>query len=192
MVLADIFRSYRLRPWYQTTLEYLDKRYLSIHSRYENTFRFVSPESDNAKSYSYEYASILRDIATVFDSTIKKILDETSGTQDRKIHGYLDYLRQFESNLNYISIQFLDNQHSLIYPFKPSDDGNPEWWKAYTSVKHFEIDGVQNGNFEYCTTALAGIFALRHGLTASNRTNNLFFAHAISPVQLNYTDDFFK
>jgi hypothetical protein len=137
MNLYNLFIENRNEPWFPDVQTYLSSRRQSIVDRYENTFRYVSPESGNKQAYSYEYASILRDICSVFDSVLKETVEQ-KGLNYQRMHGHIQFLRTYEQNIEYFPIEFLNNQTSLLYPFEPDNDGLPFWWNAGNKVKHFE------------------------------------------------------
>jgi len=53
------------------------------------TFDYVTPENSNRKVHSYIYASILRDIGSVFDSTMREIIKNiNNNAYDENIYGF--------------------------------------------------------------------------------------------------------
>ena len=63
------------QAWYPAIETYLDQRYSAIEARFMDTLRFVELHPDNRSTFSYEYASILRDAGSVFDSTMRKLAE---------------------------------------------------------------------------------------------------------------------
>jgi len=158
--------------------------------RYENTFRYVSPEAGNKQAYSYEYASILRDVCSVFDSVLKETVKQ-KGLCYKGMHGHMQFLRTYEPNIEYFPIEFLNNQTSLLYPFEPDSDGLPFWWNAGNKVKHFEGRNKEKGSFENVTNALAALTILKSAYNAGGAGNRIFTVISMDVSNLNYVNRFF-
>jgi hypothetical protein len=74
---AYLEEKYKEEDWLVSIVAYLQYRFLNISERMWETFRYVDPSPDNAKVYSYEYSSILRDIGSVFGSVLDSLVRET-------------------------------------------------------------------------------------------------------------------
>lgn len=171
--ILDIEGDYSDQVWFNDVQEYIRMRYEAIEDRYVKTFNFVTPDKENRYTYSYEYASILRDIGSGFDSAFKMIINKAKLDFTDDIHGILKFLRSYEPYLEYIGLEFLNTQKNL-YPFKPSPNGLPFWWHAYNKVKHSEIENKMEGNFENTTNALAALLIIKRNITSLGRGTSIF------------------
>jgi len=191
MPISDIEETYRGNDWFSSLQKYSRSRFVAIHDRYIDTFRFVTPHKENAGAFSYEYAGILRDIGSDFDSSLRLLIRESGSDHAENIGGMLSFLRGFELNLRYISLLFYDTLQ-LVYPFKPQPDGIPEWWHAYNKIKHQEIENESLGNFKNVTLGLGALFILRCSLLSTVREVSTFTYSTLIPHTLSYVNDFFN
>lgn len=190
MNLLNIFIENKNESWFPEIQEYLSSRRQSIIERYEETFRYVSPEPKNKNAYSYEYASILRDVCSVFDSVLKETISQ-KGLSYSRMPGHMQFLKTYEQNLNYFHMQFLNNQTSLLYPFEPDTDGLPYWWNAGNKVKHNEGKNKEKGSFEHATNALAALTILKAAYNAGGPGNSIFTIIRMDITNTNYVNKFF-
>ena len=83
-------------------LAYLIDRYSSVEERLLETFRYVTCDSRNLDTFSYEYGSILRDAGSIFGSAMDKLAKGTDATpQNRKSNQYtiVDYKEWLLTNV---------------------------------------------------------------------------------------------
>ena len=59
---------YQGKEWFLQATKYLSSRLSSVESRLITAFRFVELHTENRMSFSYEFASILRDLGSTFSS----------------------------------------------------------------------------------------------------------------------------
>jgi len=143
--------------WFNPIESHLRIRYHAIENRMIETFDYVTPDNINRKTHSYTYASILRDIGSVFDSTIRQIIIKSGveGYQDN-IYGFIKFLEKYVPELKIMAIDLVTNLKSII-PFQKGEKGIPNWWHAYNDVKHDEPNKYQQGNLENALTGLAAL-----------------------------------
>lgn len=151
--------------WFTEIRDYINLRYDALINRFKKTFDYVTPYKENSNVFSYEYASILRDSGSVFDSTLKQIIHKGGYEYDERIGGMLKFLKHFQPKLEYIRLKFL-HYGGFLYPFKPGDCGLPDWWNAYNQVKHLEIENISSGNFRFALTSLAALGVLKESVYA--------------------------
>ena len=156
MNIRDLSKEFLKHPWFTETRDYVELRYDALVNRMKKTFDYVTPHKENCETYSYEYASILRDAGSVFDSTIRRIIKEAELGYEENILGMLKFLKRYESQLEYVRLRFL-HYGGFLYPFKPNKNGVPSWWNAYNKIKHEEVVHISEGNFR---NALSGLSAL--------------------------------
>jgi len=73
-VECAIYKHFSKEPWYYDITSYLFQRYSSIEMRLMETFRYVACHPRNKNTFSYEYASILRDAGSVFSSVLDRLV----------------------------------------------------------------------------------------------------------------------
>jgi hypothetical protein len=149
------------QDWFKKLSDYTTIRFHSISSRLNHTFRFVELRSHNKDSYSYEYASLLRDIGSVFSSVMDGLLKNTRGDARYNIDDFRSYLLEYFSDLEqiYVELGIFDEQR-FLYPFRgfSGKKNSSKWWKAFTNVKHFDYECMNEGclsNIIYSFCALA-------------------------------------
>jgi len=169
-----LYRTYRDNHGFEKLALFVASRYFAIETRVHETFRFVDLEPRNASTFSYEYASLLRDIGGAFDSALKAFCRNVTGIKNPTIHNHLDFLRQNIrsskpgelADLTTISVELAsDRTDRFLYPFADlctdSPKSNlPKWWDAYNDVKHLEIEKFVEGNFKNVLNAFAALFVL--------------------------------
>lgn len=151
----------------------ISNRYFAIETRVHESFRFVDLDPRNASTFSYEYASLLRDIGSVLDSALKVFGRNVVGIEEPKIYNHLDFLRQNLrsrdprklADLASISVELASNRTDrFLYPFADVDADSktklPRWWNAYNEVKHLETEKLTEGNLKNVLNALAALFVL--------------------------------
>lgn len=150
--------------WYRDILSYIRRRYDSIESRMIGTFRYVDCHPGNRNTFSYEYASILRDAGSVFGSVMDRLVRETSlGSGQLDIRDYRRWLTREVKNIHSIAADInYPLAERLLLPFHSlkEEDGRLEWWNAYTDVKHSDIGKFQIGNFENTLNSVAALAIL--------------------------------
>ena len=84
-------------PWYNDILSYLLQRYASIERRLIDTLRYVACHPENRNTFSYEYASILRDSGSVFSSVLDRLIRETTAiSKEPDISDYKKWLLKLD------------------------------------------------------------------------------------------------
>jgi hypothetical protein len=169
-----LYQRYRNNPGFDELVAFISNRYFAIETRLHETFRFVDLHPNNASTFSYEYASLLRDVGSAFDSALKVFGRQVEGTQNPRIHDHLVFLRQnlplkkpsVSPELTHLSVELAsDRADRFLLPFTgvrmDSNKANlPSWWEAYNDVKHLEIEKLGEGNLKNVLNASAALFAL--------------------------------
>ena len=185
----DEFKTF---SWFTEVRDYVELRYEALVNRYKNTFNYVTPHKENSYTYSYEYASILRDSASAFDSTLKCFIRKGELEYDDRIHGMLDFLRKYEPQLEYIHLRFL-HYGGFLYPFKPEKNGLPCWWNAYNDIKHDEIVNISQGNFRNALLSLSALGVLKYSIGRSDELGIFtMVGYSFSKQETKYHTDFFE
>lgn len=141
---------------------YLFQKYRQIEDRMEETFHFVALHKDNENTFSYEFASILRDSGSAFSSVIDELVRKTT-SKTKKLYNFRDYRRFLineVSNIHLCVVAVNPLFPLVIMPFsalRDSKKGQPKWWRAYTVVKHFEVTQHREGNLCNALGSLAAL-----------------------------------
>jgi hypothetical protein len=157
-------------PWYNDILSYLLQRYASIERRLIDTFRYVACHPENRNTFSYEYASILRDSGSVFSSVLDRLVRETTAvSEEPDISDYkkwllkLDIPRYMSNRIDRIYSISVDINYPLeenvLLPFLQwkNEKGKLKWWEAYNNVKHSDVDNFRDGNLENAMNSVAAL-----------------------------------
>jgi len=159
-----IDNKFRREPWYGEVLSYLLQRYSSIEGRMIETFRYVACHPNNRNTFSYEYASILRDAGSVFGSVMDRLVRETSSVSGQlDIRKHREWLRSEVENIHSLAAEInYPLAERVLLPFLTLKDenGRLEWWNAYNELKHSDIDKFQVGNFENALNSVAALAIL--------------------------------
>lgn len=159
--LSDQYSSHQ---WFRDAREYLLSRQTAIQERLEFSFRFVDLRPENRSTFSYEYASLLRDCASVFGSVMDAITIGARNNNARTNFGdYRDLLVNEDADIYKRSVQVRPLfPNGMVVPLKAlqSHNGVPQWWRAHNAVKHSEYENYHQGNLGNVVTALAALIVL--------------------------------
>jgi hypothetical protein len=159
---------------YNKIASYLQERYFSVEERLAQTFRFVSCHSSNRNVFSYEYASILRDVGSIFGSVMEAFVRETTSISEKiDIRDYRKWLEALDIN-DHGSPDKIAKIHDIsatinypgrlrvIIPFLPLkvEENRLDWWDAYNAVKHSDMEKFSNGNLINCLSGVASLAIL--------------------------------
>lgn len=155
------------QTWFQRAASYLSSRFPSVEERLQTAFRYVDLHRDNRGTFSYEFASILRDSGSLFCSVADALVAGTKATTGRR-YDFGDYRGFLLSEIPDIHKRTVSLRScfpaGLIVPFEElqTETGTPAWWHAYNQLKHHEYDNFHTGNLENCVTAVSGLALLGH------------------------------
>ena len=148
--------------WFEAAGSYSSTRFVAVENRFLIASRYVDIHRDNAKTFSYEFGSILRDSGSIFGSMMDALVKE--GSADAKVESnfsdYRVYLEREIPDINKRTIQVRPCfPTGMIIPFEALQEakGTPEWWNAYNRIKHSEYAEFRSGNLENCLTALSAL-----------------------------------
>jgi len=148
----ELSRNYDEEEWFIQIKNYLKKRYPPIANRLSNTFRYVDFHPSNKNIFSYEFASILRDIGSVFssvlDSYVKGLGKEPQYQKNYDIRDYRDTLLEKIPYLPQIIIELNEDfENKYIIPFQGFTKNNiiSFWWESYNAIKHRDIESLSKG-----------------------------------------------
>jgi len=141
----DLYQVMR-QNWAKAPLDYLTTTHHAIVSRFEESFRYVSLRPENAKTFSYEFASILRDASSAFGSFSAAVIRASSPSVGKKkkleIADFFDFYSQYALDLpkGFIDIEVVAIPETRrLQPFWGWANGHPpSWWTAHNKIKHSE------------------------------------------------------
>jgi len=159
-----IFIQNRTKQWFIDLIIFMENRYKAIVDRFIQSNRYLDFDPRNYRAFSYEYASLIRDIGSCFSSSLDHLLKKscikpvrgnnyTVFDFSRYLNEYIDDIQKIGVILNY------DFNEKYVYPFQgfESDKVNSVWWDAYNDLKHNELYSKTSGclsNFVYSFSAL--------------------------------------
>jgi hypothetical protein len=151
--------------WFGEPYTYLTQRYRAIEDRTANTFKFVALDRDNEKTFSYEFAGILKDSGSVFSSVMDNLVRNVTAKTKRRydFRDYRKFLIDEVSNIHLRVVAVNDLFPMIIIPFSALRDlkrGQPRWWRAYNVIKHSEVIQCQEGNLANAIGSLAALAIL--------------------------------
>jgi hypothetical protein len=154
--------------WFTAVNIYCYERYHAIEERLIQSFRYVQCVPENAGTFSYEFASIVRDVGSVFGSCMDKIVRENN-QESKKQYDICDYRKWLVDNVpnvHLLSVQMNVNRtNRFLAPFSMFNNAKAKisWWFAHTNLKHSDIDHFVDGNLAFAVfglSALATLFVL--------------------------------
>ena len=156
------------RDWFGRISTFLSDRYHNIEGRVIQTLGFVALTKDNAKTYSYELASILKDSSSAFASVMTELIRGIQVKLNSKYNfgHYPQFLIGEIPNITYRIVLIHSLFPMVLLPFSALSDfkrGQPAWWKAYNHVKHTEVTQHSEGNLANALGSIAALALLgRH------------------------------
>jgi hypothetical protein len=171
-IVTELTSRFRGTDWFPRVVRYWKARFLPIEARLENTFRYVEMSAQNRSTFSYEYASILRDCGSVFGSVVDVFVRNSRNESRPKQYTFAHYRKFLTEQVPNIHEQTVEVRvlfpHGIIFPFEnlENEDGVPKWWNGYNKVKHNEMGGFSEGNLENCIHALGALALLGHAMNA--------------------------
>jgi hypothetical protein len=161
--MADLYEDLS-ESWANEPREYLQRAQRDIISRFQGSFRFVALRPENAETFSYEFASLLRDAGSAFASFSDAVI-QGLGTKKSKwltIKDYFDFYTGYVPDLSkkFIDVAIVEHGHEYrLQPFWEWDHQpkGPNWWCAYNDVKHSEYKNSKQGNLRNATNAIAAV-----------------------------------
>jgi len=161
-VLATKFKN---QSWFSHAASYLSSRFPAVEARMQTTFRYVELHTENRNTFSYEFASILRDSGSIFGSVADALVRGASAAPIREYNfgDYRDFLRREVPDIGQRTICLRPCfPAGIVVPFEElqTTTGTPGWWDAYNKVKHHEYAEFRVGNLENCVTAVSALALL--------------------------------
>ena len=145
--------------------------YLSIEKMFVETRQYVSPSSDNKKTYSDEFTKIILLSCAEIDSILKYLCELENIDSPNKHYSMSDYAKLLGKNscindFGYIPFynSSLTEKPIIVFPFVDLDENKPyanlKWWENYQKIKHDRIENVELGNLENATFSLVAYYVV--------------------------------
>lgn len=165
--MNNFAKQYESQDWFKKAKAYLLARRSSIQQRLQTTFRFVDLSRENDATFSYEFASILRDSGSVFGSVLDLL---TKGKKDdfgiqTNFGDYRELLLSEDVDIHHRTLQVRPLFPSgMLVPLSvlSQPTGTPSWWRAYNNVKHSEYENFRDGNMQQAVLSVAALVILEH------------------------------
>ena len=93
---------YRDQDWFEFASNYVFSRFEAIEIRFIETTRYVEIHTDNRLTFSYEYASILRDCGSTFGSLLDAIIKGAKIVKSETNTNIADYRKLLHEQINEI------------------------------------------------------------------------------------------
>jgi hypothetical protein len=181
-----LWNKYKGQDWFESANSYCFQRFKAVEDRLFTATRFVEIHTKNRTTFSYEFASILRDCGSIFGSTLDGFVRGSgqSNAKETNLGHYRDFLLSEIPDIHTHSLQIRPCfPGGLIVPFDgfASSKGAPAWWDAYNQVKHNEHMDFEVGNLEYALTALSALTLI--GFYGSWFVSDPLFVNVGFPLQ---------
>jgi len=141
------------------------------------TFRYVDCNPLNYDVFSYEYASILRDVGSVFGSIMDRLVRKTGflpADEDSNMGHYRKWLTKEIENIHLVSVGLSYPIQQRLSPFQliKHENQSLRWWTAYNNVKHSDISMFKDGNLRNALNSL-GAFAILYAVMDVNNGSGI-------------------
>ena len=170
------------QDWAVEPLNYLTTTHLAIVSRFKQSLRYVSLHQANGDTFSYEFASILRDAGSAFGSFSDAVvrasnLEKDWGRGSPRIGDFRKFYLKLEPRLTKLNIEAtgITSPNRLLVPFWGwTSKNSPDWWIAHNDVKHSEYKWAYRGNLKNATYALAAVEIILRRATSHTSHSDMF------------------
>ena len=168
--MNDFAKRYGEEDWFARSRDYLVARRAAIQQRLQTTFRFVELNKENGATFSYEFASILRDSGSVFGSVLDSLVKGRKGdfSVQANFGDYRMLLLDEDPDIYYRTVQVRPLfPRGMLAPLSTLSQANgiPGWWRAYNNVKHSEYENFRDGNMRNAVLSVAALVILEHFLS---------------------------
>ena len=138
--------------------------FLAIESDLDATSRYVEPTAENNKTYSIEFARILMSAAAEVE-VVAKLLLATKGASLPGKPTIEDLRKGFQKHYPKLPNMevMVPRGPQILRPWAAWEKGsaNPDWWLAYTAVKHSRHSTFHQATLANALNAVAALFCLQ-------------------------------
>jgi hypothetical protein len=137
--------------------------YFSLEDDFVETSRYVEICEDNFDTYSIQYVRMILAIGSEVDVVAKEVCRQINASNALgNIDQYRDILVVEKPAMPRLRFGTAWNPLRL-QPWQSwgnTPPTNPDWWRAYNTVKHERLSNLSLGNLRNTINALAGLYAL--------------------------------
>jgi hypothetical protein len=149
--------------------------YILLERKFEEITRYVELSEDNYRTYSLEFASLLREIGSEIDVIMKALC----GIDDNSEANMKIYSKEILEKYLDICERKVSGRGIKITPFMGWSKGKQEkslkWWNAYNSIKHGRVTNFKKANLKNVFYALGALCILNNYLLIKNHVGELFY-----------------
>ena len=120
---------------------------------------FVAPRTENYQVYSDKFLSIIRGACSEIDSACKKILTSETPADKTNMADWRKFLEE-----TYIISRvciYIPLFQTYIRPFRNFEiDKRPDWWEAFTNLKHQRDKYFNQATLEHALNAMGALLIL--------------------------------
>ncbi|MBI4329444.1 MAG: hypothetical protein HY685_06230 [Chloroflexi bacterium] len=169
-------------------VRYLATTNRAIVARLEECFRYVSLRRENGDTFSYEFASILRDACSAFGSFTDGVA-RAAGLARRyqrasSIKDFFSFYDAYSWNAHSLTQTYIEvteqeapdlRNTRRLQPFSEwTRSAPPSWWTAHNKIKHSEYLNAHEGNLRNAMNAVAALELILKSATQNEKGTRLF------------------
>jgi hypothetical protein len=160
----QLHSKYGKNAWFEVLYGYSSLRYFPIERRMIDASRYVEISTENRRSFSYEFASIIRDVGSTFGSLLDVLVKKAVGKKgDLDIRDYIKFIVDEVKDVDAIGLRLKAYfTRSFVFPFENVRKSPPtlEWWTTYNNLKHSDFDNFRDGCLVHAINGLASLATL--------------------------------
>lgn len=135
--------------------------FLALDEDLERTSRYVEFCEDNLDCYSLEFSRLLMMASAEVEVVAKQLALRVDPASDpRNMGGCREILAGHLRSLPSATVYAFNGQMTLNPWIEWRDGSRPEWWQAYTDVKHGRHIHFRQGNLRNALLAVGGLMVL--------------------------------
>ncbi|MBK7027374.1 MAG: hypothetical protein IPH40_11085 [Polaromonas sp.] len=134
--------------------------FLALEDDLERAFRFVEFCDENLKTHSLEFSRILMMASAEVEVVAKQLSSRIEPTLSPKNMGECrEIITTHFPNLPNSIVNAVNGQMTF-HPWSGWNKGRPDWWQAYTDVKHSRHTKYRDGNLGNAIEAVGGLMVM--------------------------------
>ena len=135
--------------------------FLALESDMLTLSRYIEPAAENYTTYSIELARLLISAASEVDAVLKMICKQLNPTSKaRSIDRYREEIRPSIPIIETVTVSIPRYGLDFTPWINWQSDKSPNWWKAYTNVKHARDSRFQDASLQNALNALGALLVV--------------------------------
>ena len=136
--------------------------FLILEKDFKETLNYVHLDEANLKTFSFEFAKLLVNISTEFETICKLICKEIDGSSSGNIKEYKETILNKFPKIWSTPVYIDKASQTEIHPLKKWETvgGRLEWWNAYNNIKHERHKYFEEATLKNSLYALGGLLIL--------------------------------